>query len=104
MDRRELIESLKKFKERVGKRFDVEMLILFGSQSRGKIKKESDVDLIVVGNFKERSNLKRSPKLYLEWKIDLPVDFLCYTPKEFEKLRRRVSVVRKALSEGVVIE
>ena len=36
---------------------------------------------------------------------DLPyaVDFLCYTPEEFRQLSRRVTLVREAIQEGVVI-
>jgi len=32
-----------------------------------------------------------------------PVDFLCYTPEEFEKLRKRISIVSVALKTGIEI-
>jgi len=35
--------------------------------------------------------------------MDYPVDFLCYTPEEFEEKRKEISIVRQALKEGVVI-
>ena len=45
----------------------------------------SDIDLIIVGEeFKDKGVLKRSPPLYLEWGLEYSVDFLCYTPEEFE--------------------
>jgi len=31
------------------------------------------------------------------------VDFVCYTPEEFERLRKQVSLVRDAVAEGLEI-
>ncbi len=105
MDKKQLIKELEKFKKKIEKKYKVKKIILFGSRSRtSKPEKDSDVDLIVVGEFKEKTNLKRSPDLYLEWDINLPVDFLCYTPEEFEKLSKKITIVREALKKGVVID
>ena len=77
--------------------------MLFGSRATNKFREESDVDLIIVGEFKGKNNLKRAPPLYFQWHLDLPVDFLCYTPKEFNKLKKRVSIVKEALDHGIII-
>jgi len=99
-----LIESLKEFKE-IAKKYKVERIILFGSQATGKTKESSDVDLIVVS--KEREKLRLLQSLYHEWhinqKIDLPVDFICYTPKEFQKKQKEISIVSQALKKGAEI-
>ena len=59
----------------------------------------------VLSTFaRELSPLKRPVNLYLEWDLDYPVDFICYTPEEFKKLSRRPSLVRGALKEGKVVE
>ena len=89
MDRKELIKKLKEFKRKIDKKYRVNTIILFGSRSTDMFKKESDVDLIIVGNFKGHNSLSRVPPLYAYWDIDLPVDFLCYTTKEFERLKYR---------------
>jgi hypothetical protein len=34
---------------------------------------------------------------------DLSADFICYTPEEFEKLKKEVSIVSEALKEGIEI-
>ena len=105
MDKKQLIKELRKFKKKIEKRHRIKKIILFGSRAKDiKPKKEADVDLILVGDFKEKTNLKRSPDLYLDWSINLPVDFLCYTPKEFEALSKKVTIVREALEKGIVIE
>jgi hypothetical protein len=36
--------------------------------------------------------------------LNYPVDFLCYTPEEFNKLKKEVSIVSEALKEGIEIE
>ena len=99
-----LVEALREFKEMMRQRYDIKAMILFGSHVRDEADENSDIDLIVVGNeFKGKSSLKRPVALYLEWKMDYPVDFLCYTPDEFEEKRKEISIVRQALKEGVII-
>ncbi len=64
-----------------------------------------DVGLIIVSDlFKNVIPLKRPVELYLEWNLDYPVDFICYTPEEFEELSKRPSLVREALKDGKVVE
>lgn len=103
MDKREFIKKLKEFKKNLREKYNVDKIILFGSRASGKYKKDSDVDLIVVGKFKGKSNLERVPALHLEWNIDLPVDILCYTPREFDRLKDRITIVRDAVREGIEI-
>ena len=103
-EKSKLIETLKEFKQKICQKYDIEGMILFGSQVRGEADENSDVDLIVVGNeFKGKSPLKRPFNLYLEWTMDYPVDFLCYTPEEFKEKRKEISIVRRAIKEGVII-
>ncbi len=104
MDRKKLIKELEDFKKRIEEKYGVNTIILFGSRATGKYQEDSDVDLIIVGQFSGRNSLTRSPLLYDYWDLDLPVDFLCYTPEEFEKLKNKVSIVREALSEGIIIK
>lgn len=104
MDRKELIKNLRKFKKKIEKKYNINKIILFGSRANGRPKKESDVDLIIVGAFTGNNNLKRAPQLHLEWDLDLPVDFLCYTQEEFDNLKNRVTIVREANKSGIVIE
>ena len=103
MDKKELIKYLEKFKKKIKNKYKIDKLILFGSRANGKVRKESDVDLIIVGKFKEKNNLHRAPRFYIEWDIDLPVDFLCYTPTEFNSLSKRITIIKEALKKGIII-
>ena len=97
---REMIEKLTDFKRRLG----VERMILFGSHARGKADENSDVDLILVSKkFRGIKPYKRSSGMWLRWNLDLPVDFICLTDKEFENQKKQVSIVSEALREGIQI-
>ncbi len=92
--------QLKEFKMRN----KIEKMFFFGSRATGKPHKWSDVDLIVVSKmFKGKGVLGRSPALYLKWDLEYPVDFLCYTPEEFNKLKKQVSIVSHAVKEGIEV-
>jgi len=99
-----LIEDLECFRRKIQKRYAIERMILFGSRARGQFKKFSDVDLIVVSRkFRRKGAIERATPLHLEWDLDIPVDFLCYTPEEFRELSARGGLVREALREGISI-
>jgi len=99
-----LIRDLRRFRRKVARRFAIERMILFGSRASGRQRPDSDVDLIVVGRrFYRKNPIDRAAPLHLAWDLGLPVDFLCYTPEEFDELSRRPSIVREAVREGVSI-
>ena len=102
MDKRKtrLIEQLKEFKQRN----KITKLYLFGSMVSGKTHQSSDVDLLVVAKrFRGKGLLERAPGLYMDWNLDYPVDFLCYAPEEFEKLRKQITIVKEAVENGIEI-
>lgn len=99
-----LVRQLQRFRRKVARRYKIERMILFGSRARGRTHRFSDVDLIVVSpRFRRKDAAARASPLYLEWDLGLPVDFLCYTPEEFEALSKRPSMVREAVGEGITI-
>lgn len=107
MDKNELIIKLKEFKQQIIKKYGVKKIILFGSYSKDIASEDSDVDLIIVGDFKDKGNLHRAPIFYKEWhlvqNIDLPVDIICYTSEEFDKLKNQITIVKEAVEEGMEI-
>jgi hypothetical protein len=103
-ERDRIVKELGIFKGRVAGILGIERMILFGSRAAGRPRKWSDIDLLIVGRkFSGKKFYKRSPILYNYWKLNYPVDFLCYTPEEFEKERKRISIVSEALREGIEI-
>jgi predicted nucleotidyltransferase len=70
--------------------------------------RHSDVDIIVVSQKYGRKDVfKIVPELYREWhekqKIGYPVDIMLFNTKEFNKLKKEVSIVSEALREGIRI-
>lgn len=104
MDKRKDIERLRLFKERLSKQISIDKVILFGSRVKGKTHKYSDFDLIIVSKkFRRKNSLDRSLGFYKYWDLESPVDFLCYTPEEFNRLKKQITLVKKAVEEGILI-
>ena len=101
MDKDKIIKELKKFK----KKNKIDKMIFFGSRANSKYTKYSDIDLIVISpKFKKIKSFKRAPVLRLKWKLDYPVDLLCYTPEEFEKKKKEPTIVKEAVENGIEIQ
>ena len=90
MDKDLIIKKLKSFKKKISKQIKIDKMIFFGSLANNKGHKYSDVDLLIISpEFKEQRYVKRPIPIYKEWDLNLPVDILCYTPKE---IKERINV------------
>jgi predicted nucleotidyltransferase len=94
--------QLRKFIDKVARAYKIHDVIFFGSRARGDYLEHSDVDLIVVSDdFDGVFFPDRSTAMYKFWEVDLPLEVLCYTVKEFEKKKRMIGLVQDAVSEGI---
>lgn len=83
----------------------IQRVIVFGSRATGGSTVDSDVDLLLVDpRFAGVKSFRRARGLHKHWVLEVPVDFLCYTPEEFEALRSRPTLVREAAEHGIVVE
>ncbi|MBS3097941.1 nucleotidyltransferase domain-containing protein [Candidatus Woesearchaeota archaeon] len=105
MDRKEsVIKKLKEFKNITSKKIDLDKVIFFGSRVKGKARRYSDIDLVIVSKEFRGLKFRRRPLLLDNyWDLDYPVDFLCYTPEEFKKLSKQITIVKEAVKEGIEI-
>ncbi len=105
MGKREIIKrKLKSFRTAVSNDYPIKKMIFFGSRAVGKPKRYSDIDLIIVSpKFRKMDFIQRGVKMYDYWNLGYPVDFLCYTPEEFSKLRKHITIVSEAIREGIDI-
>ena len=102
--RKSINEQLSLFKTKLNKGLPVNKMILFGSRAKGKCGRDRDVHLIIVSpKFKKLDFFERGAKMYDYWDLNYPVDFLCYTPEEFNKLKKQITIVREAVKEGIEI-
>ncbi len=78
-------------------------IILFGSMARGDVKEWSDIDLVIV---KETSKhfLARLKEVALLCRAPVGVDYLVYTPSEFEQLSTDNPFIREEIvQKGIVL-
>ncbi|MBS3099137.1 nucleotidyltransferase domain-containing protein [Candidatus Pacearchaeota archaeon] len=97
--------KIKDFIKKVKKKYKVEKAILFGSRARGDNFNDSDYDVIIVSpDFINIFFTQRIAKMYNFWKhYPLEIEPICYTPEEFEKMKKRIGLVKKAVEEGIEI-
>lgn len=82
--RKEIVKEIERFSSELKERFNCDVY-LYGSFATGEIHEGSDIDLIIVGDFKERFFDRIGKILEL---TDLPIEPLVYTREEFDKMKR----------------
>jgi predicted nucleotidyltransferase len=94
---------VKRFINLIIKKFNLKKIIIFGSFARGDYHKGSDLDLIIVGEFKERF-IDRIGKIIELNDSDLEIDAMVYTEEEFQKMiQERRPFIEQVLEEGIVV-
>lgn len=83
--REEVYEELETFVKRVRSLYTIYHVYLFGSAAENALHEGSDIDLIIVGDFKERFFQRIANILAL---TSLPVEPLVYTKEEFEEMKQ----------------
>ncbi len=103
-EKESLMKMLKEFKLEANKDLSIKRMFLFGSRAGNSPHRWSDVDLVIVSDrFRKLRFRERATKMYDYWNIDYPVDFLCYTPEEFNKLKKQITIVKEAVENGIEI-
>ena len=98
-DSQGLFERIKEFAQKLREALSVKEVYLYGSVARGEIHEGSDIDLVVVGDFKERLFERIGKVIEL---TDLPIEPLVYTEEEWHELKSENNpFVDKILKEGV---
>lgn len=99
MDKTEVIEILKRYKELLSKQMNFESLILFGSCTKGTQREDSDIDVAVVVNEISGDYFETRPIL---WKISREVDDRI-EPLIFEKKHDASGFLEEVMRSGIVI-
>ena len=78
-----LVKKLKELIKSIKDEYNLSCVILFGSQARGDFLPYSDIDLMVIGDFKEKF-IDRAINIYKKFDGEQAIDVFCYTPEEFD--------------------
>lgn len=96
-----VILCLKKLFKNLNKEIKIDKAILFGSRAREDYLYNSDVDLIIVSkNFKGMKFQDRTAIIFSYWDEYIDLEVLCYTPEEFERMKKRIGIVNQGVKEG----
>lgn len=88
------------------KELKVSQIILFGSQVKGRVTEDSDIDVVIVSedfrgkNIFERVKLIKEPEILTIKKFMIPIDIIMLTPEELES---ETSLVAAYAKEGEVL-
>lgn len=97
------MNRIEEFGQRIGREFNAERVILFGSYARGAVTDDSDVDLLVIVSFEGR-NVDKSVEIRMKLRPQFPMDLLVRTP---ENVRQRIEMgdgfMREIVEEGKVL-
>ena len=94
--REEILKEVERFSEELNERFNYEVY-LYGSFARGDVHEGSDIDLIIVGDFKERFFDRIGKVLDL---TDLPIEPLVYTRDEFDVMKQDNLFIKSVLEHA----
>lgn len=83
--REKVYEELEAFVKRLRSVYTIYHIYLFGSAAQNALHEGSDIDLIIVGDFKERFFQRIASILAL---TSLPIEPLVYTKEEFEEMKQ----------------
>ena len=77
------MEELREIQEQIVKLCAPEKILLFGSRAKGTATARSDIDLCVIASTTNKRALLTD--LYCDTQSDIPIDFLLYTPEEWDQ-------------------
>ena len=82
---REIYNHLIRSINEVKTKFPITAVYLYGSLTNGELNEGSDIDLLIIGNFKEPFFERIFNILRF---VDLPIEPLVYTQEEFNEMRQ----------------
>lgn len=85
-NREKVYEELEEFVKKLCSSYTIYHIYLFGSAAENALHEGSDIDLIIVGDFKDRFFRRIANVLDL---TSLPIEPLVYTKEEFESMKHR---------------
>jgi predicted nucleotidyltransferase len=88
----------------IGKHFNPERVVLFGSHARGDATPDSDVDLLVVMRHEEAKGFRMATKIRCQIRPSFPMDLLVRTPEEMaNRLALGDSFLKEITEQGIVL-
>jgi len=101
-------EWIEKFKQQIlpqiVKEYRPKRILLFGSRIKRTSNKNSDLDVIIISDsFYNIPFINRMSHILKKFRFTKHIDYLCYTPEEFERIKDKSSILIDALEYAETI-
>ncbi len=98
---KKVMESIKKYIDKISKYYKIEAIILFGSYARGAENEDSDIDIAIVSSdFKDI--IEDGAKLIgFTWRIDTRIEPHPITTEDYKKIS--TPFVKEVIDTGIKV-
>lgn len=100
IDRR-IMESIKKYIEKVSEYYKIEAIILFGSYAKGTENESSDIDIAVISSDFDDIIEDEAKLIGLTWKIDTRIEPHPITSEDYKKISN--PFVKEVVDTGIKV-
>ncbi len=92
---------IRDYAKEIGRKFNPERVVLFGSYARENASEDSDVDLLVIMEHDKSRNVEQAIAIQLDIEAPFPMDLLVKRPSEVvERLAMNDSFLKVVLEDG----
>ena len=96
-----IMESIKKYIEKISKYYKIEAIILFGSYAKGTENEDSDIDIAIISSdFKDIVD-DGAKLIGLTWKIDTRIEPHPITTEDYENVSN--PFVEEVMNTGIKV-
>ena len=96
-----IMESIKKYIEKISQYYKIEAIILFGSYAKGTENEDSDIDIAIISNDFNDIIEDGAKLIGLTWKIDTRIEPHPITTEDYQKVSN--PFVREVVDTGIKV-
>ena len=96
-----IMESLKKYIEKISQYYKIEAIILFGSYAKGTENEDSDIDIAIISSDFSDIIEDGAKLIGLTWKIDTRIEPHPITTEDYQKVSN--PFVREVVDTGIKV-
>lgn len=96
-----IMESIKKYIEKISQYYKVEAIILFGSYAKGTENEDSDIDIAIISSDFSDIIEDGAKLIGLTWKIDTRIEPHPITTEDYEKISNLF--IKEVINTGIYV-
>ena len=96
-----IMESIKKYIEKISQYYKIEAIILFGSYAKGTENEDSDIDIAIISSDFSDIIEDGAKLIGLTWKVDTRIEPHPITTEDYQKVSN--PFVREVVDTGIKV-